>query len=291
MKKYFSLILITLVTILLLTSCSEKPVQKASESFSIVTSFYPIYIFTLNIAKDVPGVQVTNLTKPTTGCLHDYQLTPNDLITLEKADVFVINGLGMESFMEKVISQQPNLKIIDSSIGIEILDNNPHIWVSISNAIAQVKNISEQLISIDPMHAKQYKKNAEAYVKKLETKRTKMHAALDRFKGKSIITFHEAFPYFAKEFGLNIIGVVEREPGSEPNAAELSDTIELITKTNTKTIFVEPQYPQISAHTIAEETGAKVYTLDPVVTGLGNENDYIQIMDSNLKTLVKAFKE
>jgi len=270
----------------------------AEKKFTIVTSFYPMYISTINITKGVAGVQVVNMTKPQTGCLHDYQLSPEDLKTLEKADAFVINGAGMEAFLDKAIGQQAQLKVVDGSRGIALLkdekgEENPHVWVSISNAILQVQNIAQQLSAIDTVHADQYKSNADDYIKKLSALRDTMHTSLDSAPHKDIITFHEAFPYFAKEFNLNIVAVIEREPGAEPTPKELENTIRQIKESNITALFAEPQYPSKAAEAIARETGAKVYTLDPAVTGDARPdayNDYIAIMEKNLKTLQGALK-
>jgi len=270
----------------------------ADKKFIIVTSFYPIYVDTINVTRGVPGVQVVNMTKPDTGCLHDYQLTPEDLKTLEKADVFVINGAGMEAFLDKVISQQPQLKIVDASKGIELLTDkngveNPHVWVSISDALLQVNNIAEQLSAIDSAHAAMYHSNAAKYEQKLTALKEKMHNSLDGVKDRDIITFHEAFPYFAKEFNLNIVAVIEREPGAEPSPEELAVTIKTVKEANVKALFAEPQYPAKAAQAIARETGAKVYPLDPAVTGDtdgGAYDSYLNVMERNLQTLLEALK-
>lgn len=284
---------------LLLTGCGGTNTAGGGKdgSFHIVTSFYPMYVATINITQGVDGVTVTNMTKPQTGCLHDYQLMTEDMKTLEKADAFVINGAGMESFLDKVVNQQKNLKIIDASKGIELLkdgdEENPHVWLSVTDAILQVKNIAEQLKAADPKHADAYEKNAAAYIKKLEALKAEMHAELDTVPNKDIVTFHEAFPYFAKEFGLNIISVVEREPGTEPTPAELQETIDQVKKLPVKVLFTEPQYSPSAAETIARETGAKIYTLDPVVTGEANDeaiNAYIDTMKKNMKTLKTALQ-
>ena len=284
---------------LLLTGCGSTNTAGGGKdgSFHIVTSFYPMYVATINITQGVDGVTVTNMTKPQTGCLHDYQLMTEDMKTLEKADAFVINGAGMESFLDKVVEQQKNLKIIDASKGIELLkdddEENPHVWLSVTDAILQVKNMAEQLKAADPKHADAYEKNAAAYIKKLEALKAEMHAELDTVPNKDIVTFHEAFPYFAKEFGLNIISVVEREPGTEPTPAELQATIEQVKKLPVKVLFTEPQYSPSAAETIARETGAKIYTLDPVVTGEANEqalNAYIDTMKKNMETLKTALQ-
>ena len=259
----------------------------------IVTSFYPMYIATLNVAGDIPGVEVANMTQPFTGCLHDYQLTTEDMMGLSRANVFVVNGAGMESFLDKVVGQLSDLKVVQASAGIELLGGekntgNPHVWLSPSQYIQQVRHIAEGLAKYDPERAGAYLRNAEVYVRKLEALRSRMKDGLKGAKTREIITFHEAFPYFAREFDLTIAAVIEREPGSEPSARELAETIELVRKTGIKALFTEPQYPAKCAETIAAETGAKVYTLDPGVTGPMTPDAYIQMMESNLAVLQQA---
>ena len=296
--KVLSLLLLVLSVALVGCGGADQAAEKkTAEPFRIVTSFYPMYVGTINITDGVDGVEVHNMTKPQTGCLHDYQLMTDDMKTLEKADAFVINGAGMEDFMDKVTEQQKKLKVIDASRGIELMHDeegdNPHVWLSVTDAIAQVKNIADQLKEADPTHAAQYEKNAAAYIEKLTALKTEMHAALDKVPHKDIVTFHEAFPYFAKEFNLNIIGVVEREPGTEPTPTELQETIEQVKALPSKVLFTEPQYSPAAAETIARETGAKIYTLDPVVTGEATpqaKNAYIDTMKKNMKTLQEALQ-
>ena len=297
--KILSLLLLVLSVALVGCGGADKPAEKkTAEPFRIVTSFYPMYVATINITDGVDGVEVYNMTKPQTGCLHDYQLMTEDMKTLEKADAFVINGAGMEDFMDKVTEQQKKLKVIDASRGIELIHDdeegdNPHVWLSVTDAITQVRNIADQLKEADPAHAAAYEKNAAAYIEKLTSLKSEMHAALDTVPHKDIVTFHEAFPYFAKEFNLNIIGVVEREPGTEPTPTELQETIEQVNALPTKVLFTEPQYSPAAAETIARETGAKIYTLDPVVTGEATpaaKNAYIDTMKKNMKTLQEALK-
>ncbi|MBQ7453698.1 MAG: zinc ABC transporter substrate-binding protein [Selenomonadaceae bacterium] len=295
MKKILCLALI-LLTFTLSACGSEK---KDDGKLKIVTSFYPMYLDTLNITRGVEGVEVVNLTPPQTGCLHDYQLTPEDMKTLEDADIFVVNGLGMENFLDKVIKERPNLKIIDASDTPDItpiMENgqpNPHVWTSVTYSIAQVKNISSKLCELDPARADKYKRYTLDYVDELTTLRDEMHISLDTLPNKDIVTFHEAFPYLAAEFKLNIVAVIEREPGTEPTPQELAETIEKINALPVKVIFTEPQYSPKAAETIAHETGAKIFTLDPIVTGEAKpENllNYVDKMLENTLTLIKALQ-
>lgn len=289
MKKLFLLML----ALLCLGCSNDEP--KDDGNINIVTSFYPMYVAAINVADGIDGVTVSNLTEPQTGCLHDYQLSTKDMKNLENAEVFIINGGGMEAFIDKVMKDRPGMKVVDASQGIDMIEEdgeaNPHVWVSVSNAIKQVENISTQLAEIDPAHKAQYEANAKAYIEKLTALRQEMHEELAPFKGREIVTFHEAFPYFADEFGLKLAAVIEREPGSEPTPAELEETIEIVQAAGIKSLFTEPQYSPKAAETIANATGAKLYVLDPVVTGEAApaaKDDYIIVMKKNEDVLKEA---
>lgn len=300
MKKLL-LVVLSLMTMMVFTACgsektstSQEDKANSEDKIKIVTSFYPIYIETLNVTKGIDGVVVENMTKPQTGCLHDYQMTPADMKKLENADVFIANGAGMESFLQDVIDNQKNLKVVEAAKGIELLADehgeNPHVWVSVSNCMIQVQTIADELSKLDPEHADAYQKNAKEYIAKLEDLKQDMHNQIDNLPHKDIVTFHEAFPYFAKEFNLNIVGVIEREPGTAPTPSELDEIIAQVNDLQAKVLFAEPQYSSTAAKTIANETGAKVYTLDPVVTGENDLDAYIKAMKQNALTLQEALK-
>lgn len=296
MKKIIAL---TMMLTFLLISCTKKEAAQTpyiEKPVLILSSFYPMHIIAKNLTQGINSITAVNLTPPQTGCLHDYQLKPEDLVTMQNASYFIVNGAGMENFIQKVIDQYPNMKIITASQNLPLLKNdsdgeeNPHLFVSVSAYIEQVKNVANQLSALDTLHAKQIQKNSNLYLEKLTVLKTKMHSVLDSVSNKNIVTFHEAFPYFAQEFNLNIAAIIEREPGSEPSAGELTETIKLIKKNKVKALFSEPQYSPKAAETIAKETGLKVYTLDPAVNGDDDLDAYIKIMEKNLETLKEALK-
>lgn len=266
--------------------------------FRIVTTFYPMYLYAINVTKGIEDVEVVNLTAPQTGCLHDYQLTTEDMKTLATGNVLVANGFGMESFLDKA-AEISDLKVIDLSQSDEIHpieingEINPHVWLSPLYAKRQIITLCNQLSEIDPDHSLDYKKNTLEYVTTIDALSEQMHNRLDFMKNKDIVTFHEAFPYFAYEFDLNIVAVVEREPGTEPSPKELAETIDKLKNLPVKVIFTEPQYSPSAAETIANETGAKIYTLDPIVTGEAtpsSADDYINKMRENMVTLQTALQ-
>lgn len=264
----------------------------AAETTRVVTSFYPVYIATLNVTAGVPGVEVHNLTSPHIGCLHDYQLTAGDVRKLADADLLLANGAGMETFLGKVQEQAPSLRVVEVSDGIPLMDGNAHVWVSFEGARQQVDNITAALVEAAPGQADAFRANAEKYKSALAALDEKMRTALAPYARTPIVTFHEAFPYFARDFNLDLVGVIARESGAEPSARELADTIELVRTRRVKALFAEPQFPDKSVQVIARETGLKVYELDPVVTGPSEPSEardaYLRAMGKNLAVLQEA---
>ena len=224
--------------------------------------------------------------------------------------MLVINGGGMEQFMDRIAQVFPQLPIIDSTAGIELLCDdghdahddhdghddhdhavNAHVWLDPKLAAVQVQNIGEGLAAADPAHADAYRENAAAYAQRLLALDAELSAMLSPVAGERIITFHEAFPYFANAYGIEIAGVIEHEPGEEPGTREIAQTCDLVTDLGIRALFVEPQYPQKAAETIARETGAGIFTLDPVVSGDGTKESYEMIMRENARVLLEALKQ
>jgi zinc transport system substrate-binding protein len=283
--RFFRGVCAVLLAVVFTTAIHASPLR-------VVTSFYPVYVAALNVSEGVEGVEIFNLTSPHIGCLHDYQLTAGDARRLAEADLLLANGAGMEPFLDKVARQAPGLRVVEVSKGIPLMDGNPHVWVSFEGARRQAENIAEALASASPDHAEAFRANARAYTDKLSALEKTMREALAPYAGTPVVTFHEAFPYFARDFGLEIAGVIESEPGTEPSARQLADTIQLVRARGVKALFGEPQFSDRSAQVIARETGAKVYQLDPVVTGPAAPEDardaYLRAMEKNLSVLQEA---
>ena len=290
-----------------LVLAGSGPAQgRAQVEKTVVTTFYPMYVFTQNVASGAQGVRVVNMAGQDAGCLHDYQLRTQDMVLLEEADALVINGGGMERFLDKAISLRGELPVIDASEGIDMLCDehehgdghdhehgedevyNAHVWLNPALACAQVENIARGLSRVDPDNAALYAANAQDYIGRLEQLDAELRAQLAPLAGREIVTFHEAFTYFAGAYGLRIAGTIEHEPGEQPGTREMADTCDLVTGLGLTALFVEPQYPQNAAETIARETGARVYTLDPVVTGDGAADSYEKTMRQNAQTLLEA---
>ena len=304
MKKRFGAACALLLALLLAGGCAAEDARRER---TIVTTFYPIYVFTQNVAQGVPGVRVVNMAEQDAGCLHDYQLKTQDMVLLEEADVLVINGGGLEPFMDRVIALRKELPVIIASEGIEMLPSdhdhdhaahedeedeplNAHVWLDPALARRQVENIARGLADTDPANAELYAANAQAYAARLLQLDGELRAQLEALSGEEIVTFHEAFDYFARAYALDIAGVIEQEPGEEPGTRDLAKICDLVIERGVRALFVEPQYPQRAAETVARETGAAVYTLNPVVSGDGEMDSYERIMRENAKTLLEALQ-
>ena len=289
MKKIIAL---ALAAALLLCSCA--PAEKAQEDgVTIAASFYPVYITLLNIADGVEGVRVESLVDGQVGCLHDYTLTTAEMKIAEAADALVINGAGMEPFMDKIAQNMPELEIIDASAGIELFRShegeNPHVWLDVKRAIAQLDNISSALCTRFPEHAAAFSENAARYRAELSALDVYLSETLAQIKGAKLVTFHEAFDYFAHAYGLEIAAAVHRDEHTAPSPAEVEGVIRVMEQENIRAIFTEPQYHDSVARTIADAAGAAVYTLDPAVSGEASAGAYISTMRENAQTLLKAF--
>ncbi len=306
MKSEIIMISIFIALLIITTVFAINVNEEQETKFNIVTSFYPMYIAVLNITDGVDNISVKNLTSDMGGCIHDYVLSTTELVKLAKADILIINGAGMEGFMDKVISNFNALDIIDSSTGIDVIHNecdeehhsheghsheiNTHIFVSVRNYIRQVQNICDRLMKIDSVNMDKYKENTEAYIGKLQELEREIGSVMSSVKNKNIVTFHNTFDYFAKDYGLNVIGTIENEHGKNPSAGEIAELVERIKKNNVHAIFVEPEYNVKIVDAIAKETGAKVYTLNPVTSGENKKDEYINIMKENLRVLKETLK-
>lgn len=275
----------------------ESQTDAASAKKKVVTSFYPIYVLALNVTDGVDGVEVVNLTQPQTGCLHDYQLTTDDMKTLADASVLLINGVGMESFLEKAMNQQPNLTIEDTSKGVALVEGsddeeeyNPHIWLSIPNAVKQTENIRDALIRLDPDNEEAYRKNTEAFAESMKELTKKMRP-FDLAERKKAGIFHEGFDYFAEDFGFDAEIDIFADENQEPSAKELAEAVEDAKEDQIQLFFAADDQGKEIAQAIVNEVGGQVILLDPVTRGEMNKDAYKNAMEKNISALEEALEK
>ena len=296
MKRFTALLLVLLL------------LPAAAFSETIVTSFYPVWLITLNLTEGLDGIVVRNLAAPSVGCLHDYQLQPADMKVLSGADALIVNGAGMEAFLPEIARSFSSLPVIECSEGIDLLmegdavqigdteedEVNSHIWLDPSRAVRMAENIADGLSQLMPDCRDTVFANLEAYRDRLVALDARLRKGLEPLPRRDIVTFHEAFPYFAAAYDLHVVAVVNKEPGEVLTPAQMGKLVLEIEKLGNPPLFVEPQYTDLSVQTLSRETGSSVYSLDPVVTGPEKDvplDYYETIMLENMETLIEALSD
>jgi zinc transport system substrate-binding protein len=268
----------------------------------VVTSFYPMYIAAENIIGGTEGVSLQNLSEPQTGCLHDFQLTPEDMRLLSKADVFIINGGGIETFMEDVAAAYPDLLVVNACENVELLeatdahehdhadyeniiDKNAHAWMSIAAYRTQVNTIAEKLMECDPVHADAYQTNRDRYEEKLAGLQQEQAELIRMLDGEPVILFHEAYAYVAQELGLTTCYLLNLDEESSVSAGEVATVIGEIEEHGIRLILAEELYGSDMGTLVSSETGVQVLYLDTLNRGDYDADSYIDGMQSNLELL------
>ena len=290
-KKILIIMLIIAVAIgIAIWVTTRKHEEAKNDNLKIVTSFYPIHVMTANITQNVQDVELVNMTEANVGCLHDYTISTTDMKKIEKADIYIQNGLGLESFMDKIISAYPELKVIDTCADIsnKIQDENetnPHIWTSIENYIKQVETICQKLCEYDNKNAETYKANCESYLQKINQEKQKYETELQKLNGAKAICLNEGLEYLLKELKMQVTKVETNHEESTMSAETLKNLITKMKDENIKIIVVDKDDNIKNAETLANETGAKIYKLDSGLTGETNNNAYIDKLEANFLVL------
>lgn len=314
MKNKYVFVTVLLLVLLLtgagLTQLYVKEETKQQDSeLTVVTSFYPMYIAAMNVIGDTPGVDLQNLSEPQTGCLHDYQLTPADMKLLSGADVFIVNGGGIESFLSDVAADYKNLFIVNACEGLNLLseedegeehthedghnhgDVNAHAWMSIALYKQQVENILEGLCRIDPKHQDAYESNAKEYLAKLEDLEKEQQSLKEELAGKHIVIFHEAYAYVAEDYDMEISYTMDLDEERQVSAGEVADVMGAIEKNDISVVLAEELYGKDMGDTVERETDAKVCYLDTLTRGEYEKDSYLDAMRRNMELLKEAFAE
>lgn len=295
MKKRNIIIIIAIIMILvavIVIGNFNRIDDEKNDNLKIVTSFYPIYIMTLNITNGSENVEVSNMAENYVGCIHDYTLTTTDLKKFENADIFVENGYDMEQFSQKIIDSYPDVKMIDSSTKITdfVQDGeevNPHFWTSIDNYILQVEAITEGLKELDSSNRDLFEQNKNTYVQKLQELKSSYEEF--NFEENSVVSLNESFSYLFKFIGVNETLIKTDHENSSLSAETVREVIEEVKGTGIQAIVIGQNDDDQNAKLIASETGAKVYKLNDAMSGDASLDSYINIMKENFEILKTMF--
>ena len=270
----------------------------------VVTSFYPMYVAAENVIGDVEGVTLENLSEPQTGCLHDYQLTAADMKLLSKADVFIVNGGGIETFLSDVAESYPNLKIIQACDGIDEEadhadhdhsehshgDENAHAWMNLADYQIQVQNICEGLSEADSVHAEQYAKHAQTYQGKVRELQQAAAELSSQIAAQPVVVFHEAYEYIVQEYGLTLAGEMNLDEERQVSAGEVADILHAIEENHVSVVLAEKLYGTDMGEMVAKQSGVKVIYLDTLTRGDYSADSYLEGMKNNIEQLKEAFQ-
>ncbi|MDF2538351.1 MAG: hypothetical protein K0S76_1372 [Herbinix sp.] len=316
-----AMVLVTVAGIIIttvVTSDNQKEVSQNDDKIKVLTTFYPVYMIGLNLAGQMDEIEIKSLTDLNTGCLHDYQLTTEDMKSIAAADILVINGGGMEGFLEEVIDDYPALTIVDASKEITMLPENvlevgdvetsesglnAHVWLDPKLYIKQIQNVRDGLkdyVISQNDDRKQLTEdidiNADTYINRVNALDSELDA-LSYSSGETsaasdqqAIIFHNSFAYLAARIGLKVAYAVPLDEDTALSAGDVAEIIDSVIREDIPYLFTEQQYSDSIAKRIEAETQAKVYIVDTAVTGDGSKDSYLDAMEENIRMLEEAFK-
>jgi ABC-type Zn uptake system ZnuABC Zn-binding protein ZnuA len=245
-----------------------------------------------DLVRQVGGdrVQVSALV-PNGSDPHTYEPPPSQIAKLSQAKLVIMNGLDLEAGLKKVIRENASSSaiVLELAAGLPTLEDNPHLWLDVQNGMTYVERIRDALASVDPAGADIYRTNADRYLAELRTLDGKVTAAVDSIppERRKLVTFHDAYPYLARRYGLQIVGFVAKSPGKEPSAQEVSDLANAIRDQKVPAVFKEPQFSARILDIAANDAGVEVCVLysDALDAKVGT---YVDLMRFNAQELARC---
>lgn len=290
MKKKL-LFVFAVICALLLVGCGDTKQEAQSDKPQVYCSFYGIYDFVSNVGGD--KIDVYNMV-PTGTEPHDWEPSTKDMANLTNADIIFYNGLGMESWVDKVkASVGDDVKFVELSQGIA--DENasdPHIWLNPKNAILMTEKIKDTLCEADAVYKDYYEKNCISLTDEITKVDEEYTKALSNVQNNKIVVAHSAYGYLCQAYGLEQIAIEGMLADSEPSPSKVEEIINTIKANDIKYIFYEELVSPKVAQTIAEESNVQLLELNPI-EGLTDEqiqngDNYITIMMQNLTNIKTA---
>jgi len=275
--------------------------QTSSGKLTVVATIFPLADFVKNVAGD--KVEVVTLLKPGDSP-HTYAERPSYSKAVARAKLLVVNGAGLDFWVENLkAAASDNMVVVDTSAvlaeegllltGDEHDDGgtNPHFWLDPVLAQKQVEAIAAALVAADPDNKDFYLENAADYIAQLQSLDEEIKSITQLFSSREFITFHPAWTYFAKRYGLVEAAVIAEAPGKEPTIEDIMRIVDKVRNLKVKAIFAEPQFSTKAADTIAADSGAEVLLLDPIGgPKLAGKDSYISLMRYNVGQMGEAMQ-
>lgn len=269
--------------------------SRGAEPLNVVASFSILGDFARQVGGD--KIKVTSLVGPDSD-VHVYTPTPHDARDVGEARLIIINGLGLEGWMPRLLqASDSKAQVVTASQGIAVIargnDADPHAWQSVKNAMVYVRNIREALVAADPSDAATFKANADRYLTELDALDREVSDAVATIpiERRKVIATHNAFGYFAQAYGVELIAPLGVSTENEPNARDMADIIGQIRRAQIPAVFLENFNDDRLMSRIAAETGAKIGgTLfsDALSDRNGDAPTYIDMVKHNIRALTSA---
>ncbi len=256
-----------------------------------------------DLVRQVGGDRVTvESLVPKGGEVHTFDPTPSDVRNVAEADLVFVNGLDLDDWLAELVSNAgtdaPVVRLAEDLDGVTYLTGtegdeavNPHLWLNVAYAAKYAERIRDALVGADPDRAADYRAGAAAYAKVLADLDAKARTTLGAIPAanRTVISFHDAFPYFAAAYGLTVDGTIVDAPGQDPSAAQVADLVKVIKEKGIKAIFAEAQFSEDLVRTIADETGATVVS-DLYTDSVGDvpQDTYAAMMSWNIEQVARA---
>ena len=231
---------------------------------------------------------------------HSYSPKPSDLKAIGEARLLLEIGLGLEIWVGGLVKNaaNPRLRVVTTSHDIAIIRDasepnspgNPHIWLDPENAKIMTRHIADGLMEADPAHTTDYRANLDDYVQRLTDSERELQLLVATLGDRRIVTYHPAWPYFARRFGFRIEGDIVGQVGAEPTAAHLARLARRMKNEKIKVIVSEPQLNQKVAQALAGETGARIVLLSPLPGAITGTNTYLSMLRYDIAKLVDALQ-
>lgn len=260
---------------LTLAGCTATtPDGGANGALKVVATTTQVADFTRNVVGDTAGVTLTQLIQPNQSA-HSFDPSAAALTALGRADVLVVNGVGLEAWLSDAIdasgfdgvtiSADTGITVLKDAAGTDsTTSGNPHIWTDARNAAAMVQTIRKGLGAADPAAAAAFDANAAAYIGKLAELDDWIRANVDAVPAdqRLLVSNHDALGYLTAAYGITYVGSVipSFDDNAEPSAAEIDTLVAKIKATGVKAVFSEASLSPKTAETIASEAGVKVYS-------------------------------
>lgn len=272
-----------------LISKLENP---ATGKARVAATIFPLYDIVSNVARG--GVEVTLILAPGASP-HLYEFSPGKLKELQGTRIIFAIGYGLDDWIVRAKDALGDTRIVQVDKGITLRNSvggdegpiDPHYWLNFQNAEKIADTVRDALISIDETHAEIYTQNAKAYRQELVRKEQELKEKLQNAPKKKILALHDAYYYFADNFGLEIAGSFEPSAGKEPTARDLRNLLKIIQENNITVIFAEPQISSTAFGNFAKDNDLKLGVLDP--EGTAERKSFIEMMEYNVRSVIAAF--